>query len=152
MALADSLPPIFVVDDDPHDRFLLLHRLEEAEVGNPIREFRDGDEFIEFLDLSYATEAREVVPCLVITDIKMPRARGFDVIQWIRRHPVLASVPIFALSGSNLAEDRARALELGANAYLEKFPPPDELRRLMTTVVERFVAAGLPANTGLRRE
>src|SRR4051812_41622179 len=124
-----ALPPILIVDDDPHDRFFLQHRLDEAEIRNPVIEFQDGDEAIELLQRTYGENCSTgtQLPCVIFTDLKMPGGRGFDVVGWVRRHPALTAVPLYVVSGSNLEVDMERSVTLGATEYLEKFPRADVL-------------------------
>jgi DNA-binding response OmpR family regulator len=66
-------------------------------------------------------------PDLVILDINMPGASGFQVCQTIRRD---SRVPIMMLTVRGEEEDLVRALELGADDYLTKpFSPRTLLAR-----------------------
>lgn len=62
---------------------------------------------------------------LVILDLMLPGAHGFDVLKAMRteRH----SVPVLVLSARQDATDKVRALELGADDYLTKPFWPEEL-------------------------
>ncbi len=62
---------------------------------------------------------------LVVLDLMLPGAHGFDVLKAIRaeRH----AVPVLVLSARQDATDKVRALELGADDYLTKPFWPDEL-------------------------
>lgn len=69
----------------------------------------------------------------VVTDLMMPGVDGFGVIQHIRNSEDkrLREVPVMALTGSESAEDRRRAIELGANEMMTKpFRPPALLDRV----------------------
>ena len=73
---------------------------------------------------------------LVITDINMPDIHGLELISFIRRDPRHAGLPLVIVSTESGEEDRRRGLALGANAYLVKpFPAQDLLR-----VVEDLLA------------
>jgi CheY-like chemotaxis protein len=50
----------------------------------------------------------------------MPRATGFEVLKWIRRHPELGHLPVVVLSGSELQDDVRKAYGVGANSYMVK--------------------------------
>ena len=68
----------------------------------------------------YADRAMYPLPSLILLDLKMPRATGFEVLKWIRSHPELGQLPVVVLSGSELHEDVRRAYVGGANSYLVK--------------------------------
>lgn len=57
---------------------------------------------------------------LVITDIDMPRLNGFDLITAIRSTPKLVRIPLLVISYKDRSEDKELALNLGANAFLNK--------------------------------
>lgn len=57
---------------------------------------------------------------LVISDIDMPRMNGIELLQQIKRHPRLNSVPVIIVSYRDREEDRIQGLEAGANYYLTK--------------------------------
>lgn len=57
---------------------------------------------------------------LVISDIDMPRMNGIELLQQIKRHPRLNSVPVIVVSYRDREEDRIQGLEAGADYYLTK--------------------------------
>lgn len=94
---------------------------------------RDGQQAIEYLSGSgdYANRERYPIPCLVITDLKMPKSDGFDLLNWMSQRPDFDSIPKIVVSSSSQEVDRRRAQGLGACAYFEK---PLELYRLVELV------------------
>ena len=64
---------------------------------------------------------------VVLVDLRMPGADGFDVIRMLRANTDTAHVPIILLSSEDDAETKARAFALGANDYLVKWPEAREL-------------------------
>ncbi|HBL17217.1 MAG TPA: hypothetical protein DD417_10850 [Elusimicrobia bacterium] len=65
--------------------------------------------------------ALEAAPSLLITDVHLPDSDGYDLVRRIRSHPELKHVPILMITGTyHRDEDRLRAFELGADAYLLK--------------------------------
>ena len=62
---------------------------------------------------------------LVILDLMLPGAHGFDVLKSLRAEQ--HQVPVLVLSARLDAADKVRALELGADDYLTKPFWPDEL-------------------------
>lgn len=57
---------------------------------------------------------------LVISDIDMPRMNGIELLQQIKGHPRLNSVPVIVVSYRDRESDRIQGLEAGADYYLTK--------------------------------
>ena len=57
---------------------------------------------------------------LLVSDVEMPRMDGFTLTSRIRLDRALAQLPVVLVTALHSAEDRARGLEVGANAYLVK--------------------------------
>jgi DNA-binding response OmpR family regulator len=112
------------VDDDPNDTALLQVACARAAVDFHLENIGDGTEVIDYLSGTgkYADRTRYEIPGLVLLDLKMPRATGWEILTWIRAHAALKNLPVIVLSGSELHEDKVRAFEVGANSYLVKPP------------------------------
>lgn len=123
-----TLPPVLVVENDLDDAFFAQRLLLKVGVRNPLVLLEDGEQAIAFL--RHAADA-DRAPCAVLLDIKMPKRDGFEVLEWVRRHPALASVRVAMLSSSDAPQDLRRASELGADEYFVKFPSPAAVRRLL---------------------
>ncbi len=57
---------------------------------------------------------------IILTDINMPIMDGLKLVKRVRTDPVHKNVPIVIITTEGAAEDRQRALSLGANAYITK--------------------------------
>lgn len=120
---------ILVADDDPNDVVILRRTLTEVWVHNPLIVVRNGAEAIDYLAGrgAYADRQEHPLPSLMLLDLKMPKMDGFDVLEWWRVNGNPGEIPIIVLSGSALAQDMARAKELGAAAYRVKLADPQSL-------------------------
>lgn len=67
---------------------------------------------------------------LVISDIGMPDIDGYQLAGELRALPDYMSVPLVAVSGFSMYDDRERALSSGFNEFLTKPIHPDELLEL----------------------
>lgn len=89
-----------------------------------------------------AAQAEELLqgihPDLMILDIMMPDVDGLTLIRRLRSDPAFAEIPIIVSSAKFLAEDRAAAIEAGANAYLSK---PFSARDLKSSI-DRLLSDG----------
>jgi CheY-like chemotaxis protein len=126
---------IMLVEDSEDERAMLRFAFGKAGVRNPVREFHNGDEAIEYLsgEGEYADRERYPLPCLIITDLKMPGVDGFELLDWLRKHPEFDPVPKLVLSNSLIESDARRARELGA---CEFFVKPGQFDQLIRTVAE----------------
>ncbi len=101
-----------VVEDSPTMRQLLVYALKRIPDMSTI-EAADGVDALKKL-------AGSPRPDLIITDINMPIMDGLKLVQRVRTDDKLRDVPIIIITTEGGAEDRARALALGANAYITK--------------------------------
>jgi CheY-like chemotaxis protein len=70
-------------------------------------------------------------PDVVLLDLKMPRMDGFQVADWLRRDAWADELTLVALTGSDQAEDRDRALEAGFDYFMVKPVDPKDLKDLL---------------------
>ncbi|MDR3517429.1 MAG: response regulator [Azospirillaceae bacterium] len=118
-------PRVLVVDDGITMRMFYRSVLEAA--GFLVEEAANGMEGYE----KVLTQAFD----LMIVDINMPKLDGYALMQLIRGEPAVRGVPAVMISTEAGDRDAAKAYEAGANFYLVKPIPPDEL-----TEVARLVA------------
>nr|WP_315399611.1 response regulator [uncultured Duganella sp.] len=70
---------------------------------------------------------KEVEATVLLVDLRMPGADGFDVIRMLRADPYTEHLPVILLSSEDDADIKAQAFALGANDYLVKWPEAREL-------------------------
>jgi CheY-like chemotaxis protein len=130
------------VDDDPNDTALLEAARRKAEIEFRLENVSDGDQAMAYLNGSgpFANRARHPWPTLVLLDLKMPRATGFEILKWIRNHPDCKNLPVVVLSGSELQEDIRQAYFMGANSYLVKPLGFEALVQLVRNVTSVWLA------------
>ena len=78
----------------------------------------DGDKAIRFIQ---SLDCRpDDCPDLVIIDLNLPKRPGREVLKDMRQSPTWKHAKIVVLSSSDVPEDRADALQLGASQYIRK--------------------------------
>ena len=101
---------VLVVDDEPQVVWVLQYSLEAE--GYTTLSARDGAAALEAIDLFH--------PKLVLLDIMMPTLDGWSVLAELGKLPEDTRPRVVVVSALTSLRDRARAAELGADAYCPK--------------------------------
>ena len=115
---------VLVVDDEDH--ILELARLYLAREGYHIETVSDGAQAL--------ARFGQVKPDLVVLDIMLPNVDGLTICREIRKQ---SQVPIIMLTARDEVTDKVVGLELGADDYLTKPFPPQELVARAKALVRR---------------
>jgi len=119
---ADREVTVLHIDDDPNDTTLFQAAIRKAGINLVLKNVEDFEHAVGYLSGhgSYSDRSVHPLPKLILLDLKMPRATGFEVLGWIRSTPGVSNIPVIVLSGSELQDDVRRAYVGGANSYLVK--------------------------------
>jgi CheY-like chemotaxis protein len=112
---------IMIADHDDDNRCLLKSILELK--GFVVVEASNGQEAVEV--------AIQVLPDLLLIELKLPVVSGFTAIRRIKKHDQLRRTPIIAFSGNRPASHRKLALAAGCSAHLEEPIEFDQLDALI---------------------
>lgn len=80
------------------------------------------------------------VPDAIISDLRMPEMSGIEFLQALRSRG--STIPFVLMSGHATAEDVDMARRAGITAFLGKPFPPQELLKVLTTLLPRLRSAG----------
>ncbi len=113
---------ILIVEDDKFLRELISRKLLGE--GYNIVEAVDGEEGIR--------KVKEEKPDLVLLDLILPGADGFEVLTKTKADSSVSSIPVIILSNLGQKEDVERGLKLGAVDYLIKahFTPGEIVEKI----------------------
>lgn len=123
-----------VVDDTPDLRLLLRLTLERDGDIDVVGEAANGRAGIDVVS--------DLQPELVMLDLAMPVMDGLEALPRIRE--ACPDTCVIVLSGFEAGAMRARSLDAGAQAYLQKGASPSEILDLVRTVVARHHAHVVP--------
>ena len=109
MAATSTKPTLaLVVEDDPATRALETDVLEEG--GFNVVQARNGEDALRL--------AQERRPGVVLLDIALPSASGFEVLRTLKSRPATSQIPVVLVSAyAGLVDDCERR---GANACVQK--------------------------------
>lgn len=122
---------ILLVDDNEINLEIAMEILKDA--GYPVDSATDGSAALEKIKQSLpGTYA------MILMDIQMPVMNGYEASRAIRKlkNPMLANIPIVALSANTFAEDKEMAFKSGMNAHVAKPINTIELYNTMQRILD----------------
>ena len=156
--LADLTTPVFVSPSLRKKPLVLLIE-DNAEMRSFIRE--SLGESWEVAQASGGEEglqkAIEMLPDLIVSDVMMPDADGYEVCSTLKNNPLTAHIPIILLTASAGMDARLKGLHSGADDYLSKPFNTEELlarmqnlltthRKLLPRIEDDFLSPELSAS------
>lgn len=120
-----SAPRVLIVEDDDHIAMAIEYVLTREGLTH------------ERVSMGAAAlpRIRALSPDLVLLDVMLPDVSGHDICRGLREDPALAGVRVLMMTARGSANDRRRAMDEGADAFVTKpFDVKDlraEVRRLL---------------------
>ena len=115
---------ILAIDDNPQIQKLITVNLQAR--GYIVQTASSGEEVIDLFKLGQFD--------LILLDLILPGISGIDICMWIRQQ---SDVPIIVLSAREDEEIKVRALDAGADDYVTKPFPQEELLARVRAVLRR---------------
>jgi CheY-like chemotaxis protein len=125
---------IFIVDDDPDDRQIILDAFLE---NSPQIDYVFIENAETLLENLYSDESD--YPALILLDLNMPGMLGLQALKEIRSNRKFSQIPIIVLTTSTLNQDRKTSYELGASCFLRKPDSYGELVKLTNSIVKLWL-------------
>lgn len=116
---------VLAVDDNEQNLQLLEEYLWSW--GYEVVLARDGREAVELYPRHN--------PSIIVLDVMMPNMDGYEACRLIKSSPAGRTIPILMLTALTGTEDKIRALEAGADDFLNKPINRDELRTRITSLI-----------------
>jgi len=113
---------ILLVEDNPDDEALTLRALKKNNIRNEVVIAHDGAEALDYLfgTGQYTGRNTDVLPQVVLLDLKLPKVEGLEVLRRVRADKRTKLLPVVILTSSNEEQDRIDGYGLGANSYVRK--------------------------------
>jgi len=114
--------PILLVEDNPDDQTLILRALKKNNILNEVVLVRDGVEALDYLFSTGAHQGRDpdLMPQVVLLDIKLPKLDGLEVLKRIRADERTKRLPVVILTSSREQQDLIASYDSGVNSYIQK--------------------------------
>ena len=118
---------ILIVEDSATMRAMLTTALEGLSEPVKIVEAESGFEALRLLPRDGFD--------LIVTDINMPDINGLELVSFVKGNPAFRDIPLLIISTESSERDRARGVDLGADAYLVKPFDAAELREIVSDLL-----------------
>jgi CheY-like chemotaxis protein len=113
---------ILVVDNQPRARQSMKALLGAWYPAAEIREAADGYEAIQ--------QAKEFLPDIILMDARMPNMGGLEAIPFIQAQSQNVKIIILSM----YPDVQSKALEAGADAFVSKSDPPENIREAVKDI------------------
>jgi two-component system, response regulator len=113
---------ILLVEDNPDDIALTIRAFRKSNIMNDIVQAHDGSEALDYLFGKGQWTGRDldVMPTLILLDLKMPKVDGLEVLRQLRANERTRLLPVVILTTSKEDQDIIDGYALGANSYVRK--------------------------------
>ncbi len=118
---------ILIADDERDIRDLVTFTLRFA--GHEVFPTANGEEAYQ--------KALEIVPDLILMDVRMPRMTGYEACRSIKSHDELRHIPVVFLSAKGQESEVQTGLEAGAAEYILKPFAPDQLMQKVAALLAK---------------
>ncbi|MGN6641523.1 MAG: response regulator [Verrucomicrobiota bacterium] len=138
--------PILLIEKDNEYVTVLEIALKKNNINNQLVHVSDGEDAISYLcgRNQYADRQKFPFPIWIFTELRLPRVGGFEFLQWLKKHPDCAVIPVIVLSVSDLNADIVQAYSLGANSYIIKPKTLPELIEVIRRTFDYWKSCALP--------
>ncbi len=119
---------ILIAEDERDIRELIKFTLTFA--GHQITEAVNGEEAV--------AKAKEVIPDLIMTDVRMPKMTGYEACKAIKTNESTAHIPVVILSAKGQDEEKDLGIEAGADEYIVKPFEPAALTQRVAEILDKL--------------
>jgi two-component system, response regulator len=112
---------ILLVEDNRDDILLIQRAFNKSKLSEKFELIvaQDGNKALSYLKDLTMTQ-KDILPMILLLDLKLPRLDGFEVLQHIRSNEKTKLVPVIVFTSSKEDTDITKAYILGANSYVRK--------------------------------
>jgi CheY-like chemotaxis protein len=137
---------IMVIEDNRDDQDLIKFAFKKLGIEAPIHFLDNGSAAIAYMmgEGKYADRTSYTYPTFIMTDLKMPLADGFSVLEFLKANPEWAVIPTVVFSASQDMDDIKKSYMLGASSYHVKPSELDELVNQIKVLHEYWMTCEVP--------
>lgn len=129
-----SIKNVFFIDDDQLFVFLTKKTIEATNIAARIKEFRDGEEAINYL--KRITNKKSLLPDIILVDLNMPVMDGWEFLnEYILLSPQIKKKTTIYLVSSSISPhdiDRAKNIQIVTDYFVKPLAKESVANLLLT--------------------
>jgi len=120
--MSRQIRELLLVEDSEDDADLTLRAFRSTGSDCKIVLARNGAQALDYIFArgEWAGRNHNLLPLLILLDLKLPCVGGLEVLRQLRQSPLTRSIPVVVMSCSTEQTDIVSSYELGANSYIRK--------------------------------
>lgn len=126
-------PRILLVEDNKGDIRLTQEALKESDLNIKLDIVNDGEQALDFLFRRNGYSAA-LPPHIILLDLNLPKKTGLEVLEELKKHDTLKTIPIILLTTSDSKHDVSKAYNLHVNCYIIKPVDFEDFLRVIKSV------------------
>lgn len=130
---------VMVIEDNPDTALLIEHALDGPDTPVEIVKHPDGQAALASLHGTEGHAPTDLLPALILLDLKLPRLDGREVLERLRADPRTRLIPVVIFTSSDEPTDLEGCYEAGANSYIRKPVDFDRFSQLLRQVAEYWL-------------
>ena len=129
--------PVLLAEDNNADLIFMQRAIRQAGVCLVLHIVSNGEEAVSYLlgEGKYADRELYPEPLLLITNMKMPRMNGLELLAWVKQQPNLKNLPVIVMSSSEDPDEMNEVTTLGGSAYFVKTSSLDKLAEIVRKII-----------------
>ena len=110
---------ILICQDNLGDVYIINNVLKNSTSNYNLYHVNNGESAMNYLHKTgdYQDVSR---PDLILLDLNLPNKHGFEVLQEIKTHPDLKTIPVIVLTSSKSEQDILKSYELFGSCFITK--------------------------------
>ena len=108
-------PVVYLVDDDPDDRYFIRQALLQTKEGMEVIEATSGFELMVMIQQKGPPPAT-----LILMDMNMPKMSGVETVKAMRSNPGFPVIPVVMISTTNNPSFIQSAIDVGVAEFMSK--------------------------------
>ena len=127
---------ILICEDNLGDVYIINNVLRNSTSNYDLHHVTNGETAMDYLQKigDYQAASR---PDLILLDLNLPKKHGFEVLQEIKTHPDLKTIPVIVLTSSKSEQDILKSYELFGSCFVTKPFDFEEFSNAMKNI-EKF--------------